>query len=299
MKDSIDLTTLRVIVAAADTGSISAASDHLNLAVAAVSARVSSLEESLGFRIFERSPRGVHLTANGHILVERGRRLVADADRLSQDMHEYGRGIEGHVRVLANSSSLLEVFPQVLSDFARQNPRIQIEIEERSSPETQSAVLKGFADIGIVDVPVKMRGLRFEELFNDQLVIMVNVDHPLAGLETTYLHDVLDEEFIALIESTALLMRLAMSASSADKTLRVRMRMHGFDAVTRMVAAGLGIGMLPLEAIRPQLAALPLRAIRLKDSWARRVHRIATRDGEAISPAAQTFIEALRNVRQG
>lgn len=299
MKDSIDLVTLRVIVAAADTGSISAASDHLNLAVAAASARVSSLEESLGFRIFERTPRGVHVTPNGHILVERGRRLVADADRLSQDMREYGRGIEGHVRVLANSSSLLEVFPQVLRDFAQQNPRIQIDIEERSSPETQSAVLKGFADIGIVDVPVKMRGLRFEDLFTDQLVIVVNVEHPLASLESTFLHDVLDEEFIALIESTALSVRLAMSASSADKKLRVRMRMHGFDAVTRMVAAGLGIGMLPLEAIRPQLAALPLRAIRLKDSWAKRVHRIATRDNEAISPAAQTFIEALRNVRQG
>lgn len=109
---------------------------------------------------------------------------------------------------------------------------------------------------------------------------------------------VLDEEFIALIESTALSARLAMSASSANKTLRIRMRMHGFDAITRMVAAGLGVGLLPLQAIRPQLSTLPIKAIRLRDAWATRMHRIATRRNVPVSPATRTFIEALRVERE-
>ncbi|KPQ20445.1 MAG: regulatory helix-turn-helix protein, lysR family, partial [Rhodobacteraceae bacterium HLUCCA24] len=204
MKNILDLGTLRVIVAAADTGSISAAGNSLNLAVAAASARISAVEEAMGFRIFERSPRGVRVTPNGHILVERSRRLIADSDRLSRDMQEYGKGIEGHVQVLANSSSLLEVIPQVLNDFSRRNPRIQVEIEESSSPETQSAILKGLVDVGIVDVPMKMRGLRFERFFTDHLVIVVNDQHRLANRDEIHLAEVLDEDFIALIESTAL-----------------------------------------------------------------------------------------------
>lgn len=297
MRDNFEIATLRVVVAAADGGSISAAGDQLNLAVAAASARITALERALGFRIFERSPRGVHLTPNGHRLVERARRLIADADRLHDDMHEYGRGLEGHVRVLANSSSLLQALPRILSDFATRNPRIQIDIEEGSSPDIQSALLDGLADVGIVDAPIKVRGIQLEDFFSDSIVIVVGLDHRLASHDRIFLNAVLEEEFIALIESTALSARLAMLASSANKKLRIRMRMRGFDAITRMVAAGLGIGMLPLEAIRPQLATLPLKAIPLQDSWATRMHSIATRIQSPLSPAARTFIDALRAER--
>ncbi len=298
VKDHFDLATLRVVVAAADSGSISAAGDHLELATAAASARVTALEKSLGFRIFERSPRGVHLTPNGTVLVERARRIIADADRLYQDMYEYRQGLEGHVHVLANSSSLLQVLPGVLKDFARQSPRIQVEVEERGSSETQRALLEGRADVGVVDAPIRVRGIELEDFFSDDIVIVVHLDHPLARHDAVYLGSVLDEEFIALIESTALSARLAMSASALNKSLRIRMRMHGFDAITRMVAAGLGVGMLPLQAIRPQLSTLPIKAIGLRDAWATRVHRIATRRNVPVSPAAQTFIAALRAERR-
>lgn len=298
MKDNIDLATLRVVVAAADSGSISAAGDQLELAIAAASARVSALEKSLGFRIFERSPRGVHLTPNGNVLVERARRIIADADRLYEDMYEYRQGLQGHVRVLANSSSLLQVLPGVLKEFACRSPRIQVEVEERGSSETQRALLDGLADVGVVDAPIRVRGIDLEDFFSDDLVIVVHADHPLARQDAVFMNAVLDEEFIALIESTALSARLAMSASSANKTLRIRMRMHGFDAITRMVAAGLGVGLLPLQAIRPQLSTLPIKAIRLRDAWATRMHRIATRRNVPVSPATRTFIEALRVERE-
>ena len=106
MNEPIDLATLRVVVTAADLGSISAASDHLNLSVAAASARISLLEEALGFRIFDRSPRGVHPTPAGHMLLQRSRALLGDADRLAIDLQDYSRGLKGHVRVLANASAL-------------------------------------------------------------------------------------------------------------------------------------------------------------------------------------------------
>jgi DNA-binding transcriptional LysR family regulator len=293
MNASIDLATLRVVVAAADLGSISAASKHLALAVAAASARISLLEEALGFRIFERSPRGVQLTPAGHMLLERSRSLLADADRLAADMHDHARGLQGHVRVLANASTLLEMLPGLIEAFTRSHPRIQIDLEERGSPEIPAALLEGRADLGIVDLPVVHAGLACTDFCTDTLALLVPATHRLARHKRIALHEALDEHFIGLADSTALSHRLLASAAAAGKTLHVRMRMRGFDAVARMVAAGLGVGVLPLEAMGPQLAHLPIKAVELTDPWARRTHRIAVRSDVPPSPAARKLISAL------
>lgn len=293
MNEPIDLTTLRVVVAAADLGSISAAGDHLRLAVAAASARISLLEESLGFRIFERSPRGVSPTSAGRMLLQRSRSLLADADRLATDLHDHARGLQGHVRVLANASALLEVLPARIEAFTRSHPLIRIELEERGSPEIPLALLEGRADLGIANLPIAAPGLSFTDFFSDTLVLLVPARHQLAQRAQVGLEDALDEPFIGLADATALTHRLLSSAAAAGKHLQVRMRMRSFDVVARMVAAGLGVGVLPLEAIAPQLASLPLKAIPLTDPWARRTHRIAIRSDVPPSPAAQTLIAAL------
>jgi DNA-binding transcriptional LysR family regulator len=293
MHETIDLSTLRVVVAAADLGSISAASERLQLAVAAASSRISALEESLGFRVFERSSRGVQLTPAGQMLVQRSRALLTDADRLAQHLQGYSQGLQGHVRVLANTSALLEVLPQRLERFMKAHPLIRIDLEERGSPEIPLALIEGRADFGVVDLPVPPAGLAFTPFFSDTLVLLTPRSHRLASRRRMRLADALDEPFITLTDGTALSNRLLASAADAGKPLNVRMRMRGFDAVCRMVAAGLGVGVLPLEAIAPQLAHLPLTAVPLSDPWARRTHHIATRTDAPPAPAALTLIRAL------
>ncbi len=293
MQETIDLSTLRVVIAAADLGSISAASERLQLAVAAASSRITALEESLGFRVFERSSRGVQLTPAGQMLVQRSRALLTDADRLAQHLRGYSEGLQGHVRVLANTSALLEVLPQRLEQFIKAHPLIRIDMEERGSPEIPLALIEGRADFGVVDLPVPPAGLAFTPFFSDTLVLLTPHSHRLASRRRLRLADALDEPFITLTDGTALSNRLLASAADAGRQLHVRMRMRGFDAVCRMVAAGLGVGVLPLEAIAPQLAHLPLTAVPLSDAWARRTHHIATRTDAPPAPAALTLIRAL------
>jgi DNA-binding transcriptional LysR family regulator len=293
MHEAIDLGTLRVVVAAADLGSISAASERLHLAVAAASARITALEDTLGFRIFERSSRGVQLTPAGQMLVQRSRTLLTDADRLSQHLQGYSQGLQGQVRVLANTSALLEVLPGKLEQFLQAHPLIRVDLEERASPEIPLALLEGRADFGVVDLPVPPAGLSFTPFFSDTLALFTPRAHPLAHRRRLRLADALGEPFITLTDGTALSNRLQASAADAGKRLNVRMRMRGFDAVCRMVAAGLGVGVLPLEAVAPQLAHLPLKAIPLTDPWARRTHHIATRIDAPLAPAARTLVDAL------
>lgn len=291
--EPLDLVTLRVVIAAADSGSISAGSQRADLALGAASARIAALEAALGAPLFERSSRGVRLTPAGHVLVERARTLLADAERLAGDLRDLAAGLQGSVRVLANASAMIEILPPKLAAFGRSHPRIRVELEERSSPEIPLALLDGRADLGLVDLAHPLQGLQFHDLFQDTLVLVVPQGHALAGRAAVPFEAALGEDLVSLHDGNAISGRLAAAALQLGQTLNVRLRMRSFDAVCRMVAGGLGIGVLPVQAIAPQLAALPLVAVPLQDAWTRRTHRLAVRDGVPLAPPVQALVAAL------
>jgi DNA-binding transcriptional LysR family regulator len=289
----MDLITLRLVVAAADCGSISAGCDRVQLALSAASTRISALEATTGVRIFERSSRGVQLTLTGHMLVQRSRELLADAERLTVDLRDYSLGLQGHVRVLANASSILEILPDRIRRFALSHPQIRVDVEERPSPEIPLALLDGRADLGIVDIAHPVLGLQFQEFARDTLVLIVSHGHRLAGLPSISLHEALTEDFVCLADGNALTTRLMVAAGQTGLPIRIRMQLRSFDAICRMVGGGLGVGVLPIEALAPQLAYLPITAIPLSDHWASRVHRLAKREGLPLSTATSTLVRAL------
>ena len=138
--------------------------------------------------------------------------------------------------------------------------------------------------------------LDLTDFFQDHLALIVPSSHRLSNFKSIHFREALSEEFVLMEPSTALTNRLAASAAQENCALRVRMRMQGFDVVTRLVAAGLGVAVLPIEAIAPQLASLSIRAVNLLAPWAHRTHRIATRTDSLVSPAAQAFVEELKSV---
>lgn len=289
----MDLITLRLVVAVADCGSISAGSNRVQLALAAASARITALEAATGVRIFERSSRGVQLTPTGHMFVHRSRELLADAQRLTVDLRDYSQGLQGHVRVLANASSILELLPERLMRFSQSHPHIRVDVEERPSPEIPLALLDGRADLGIVDIAHPLLGLEFLDMGADTLVLIVPNKNPLARLPAIELQQALSEDFICLNDGNALTTRLTAAAAQIGQPIKMRMQMRSFDAICRMVAAGLGVGVLPIEALAPQLAALPIKAVPLSDEWAKRSLRLALREGVRPSAATQRLINAL------
>ncbi len=294
MSEPLDLQTLRVVVAVAECGSISAGADRLRLAVAAASARISALEASLGIRIFERSARGVALTSAGRLLVRRGGELLADAERLSTDLHDWSRGLAGHVRLLANASALMQVLPQRLARFMGEHPLILVEVEERMSPQILGELLEGRADVGVVDSATPTRGLAFVPFFQDSLSLVVPNGHALQGETALRLAQAIEENFIVLAGANALSTRLFNAAATLGQAPKVRMQMRSFDAACRMVAAGLGVAVLPQAAVAPQLAHLPISAVPIAEDWARRTHYLALRTGDEAPAAARTLVESLR-----
>ncbi len=159
-----DLVDLQLFVAVAEARSITHGAAGANLALPSASARIKGLEQALGTGLFKRGRRGVALTAAGESLLGHARIVLHDVAVLRGDLAGYARGLKASVHLLANTAGLAEHLPGILAAFLRENPHINVDVEERESPDIAQAIAAGAADIGLaIDLLCRRRccGLRF------------------------------------------------------------------------------------------------------------------------------------------
>ena len=150
-----DLTTLNLVLAIADTRSITRGAEREHLALAAASKRLSDLEARFGVPLFERRARGVEPTEAGRALVRHIRSAAhATLHALESEVVEFSRGIKGHLRIVANAGAISECLPPDLAAFSQAHPQIRISLEDQTSAEVQAAVAEGRADVGIFVPPL-------------------------------------------------------------------------------------------------------------------------------------------------
>lgn len=289
----IDLVSLSLFHLVARTGSISQGAELAMLAVGAASKRVADLEAAFAVALFERHSRGVKLTPAGEALQRHVQRLLGDVDQMSADLSDHARGLLGVVRLWANTSAVTQFLPADLATFARQQPGIRIELHEADSHEVVLAVLDGRADLGLFADRTPALGLQTLPYRHDQLVLVVPADHALARRRKVAFAEAVAFDFVSLSQSTSLAQRLALESGQSGKPLRIRIHVRSFDAMCQMVAAGLGIAVLPVAAAQPLARALGLRIIALTDPWVERQLLLGTRDAGALARPTRTLLDHL------
>ena len=289
----LDLVSLSLFAHVVHTGSISQGAERARLAVGAASKRITDLESALGTQLFERHSRGVKLTVAGQALHRHAQRILTDVDQLEADLSDYASGIVGVVRLWANTSAITQFLPAGIAGFTAANPGIRIELEERNSTEAVLAVLDGRADIGIFAERTPPLGLRTVAYRSDRLVLVVPQGHPLAGRKRVRFSEALEHEFVSLPSGTSLAQLLRDEAEALGRRLKLRIQVRSFDAMCQMVAAGLGIGVLPDAAVKPYLRAMGLRQIDLGDAWVHRQLLIGARDFDALQRPVRLLMEHL------
>ncbi|WP_020655358.1 LysR family transcriptional regulator [Massilia niastensis] len=289
----LDLVSLSLFALIVRTGSISKGAALAHLAVGAASRRISELEATIGATLLERHSRGVSLTVAGQALHRHTQRILSDVDLLAAELSDYASGIVGVVRLWANTSSVTQFLPDDLAAFTAANPGIRIELEEGDSREIVVAVLDGRADLGIFADRTPALGLHLVDYRKDRLSLVVPQGHALAGRRTLYFEEVLDYDFVSLAEGTSLAQRLQAETEALGRNLKLRIRVRSFDAMCKMVAAGMGIAVLPSDAVHELLRPLNLRQIALKDPWADRRLLIGLRDAKAVPRHVRLLLEHL------
>lgn len=292
-----DFRDLELFVATAEVGSIAKAAERVHTVASAVSKRLSELESQFGTALLVRGAKGVELTSAGHALLVKARALLYQADKLQDEMHQHASGVRGQVRVFANISAIVEFLPDALASFMKLHPDVSVQLEEQVSSTIAQAVADNRADLGIVsEVPV-LDGLLTVPFRSDELVLVVQPDHPLSQTTQVTFEQVLAQPFVGLHADSALYLLLSRVAADAGKSIQLRIQVTSFDAVCAMVAAGLGISVVPRAAATPYVQSLKLTTIPLMNSWAHRQLLLCTRQG-TLHPAAQLLLNHLRQPPQ-
>ena len=289
-----DLTDLKLFCEVVDAGSITAGAERSALALAAASTRIRGMEQSLGSALLARSRHGVTPTPAGLTLLKHARTMLAQSARLREDLGAYAGGASGEVRLLANTNALSEFLPEALSRFLADHPHVSVDLEERLSDEIVGLVAEGAADIGIVAGTVDVGALATYPFRSDRFVVVTAADHPLAQRPDVGFAQVLDYDFVGLDRASSLQRFLAGKAAREGRPLRLRVQLRSFDAVCRLVEAGVGVGVVPQTTARRAEKTMSLAVIALADDWALRELTIVVRAGEDLRPYARELVESLR-----
>lgn len=288
-----DLTTLRLYVAAVHAGSLTAGAERLDLSLAAASKRIAELEGHVGTPLLERSKRGVVPTAAGLTLLPHAMDMVARLEQLALAMGDVRRGRGGQLRLWANSSAFGGFLPRLLGEFVRAHPAVVLDLEDATSEDAVRAVLRGVAELAVIGDNTPTETLQTEVCHVDELVLLLPAAHALAAAERTQpvpLVELIEHDLVAFGRSTSLTRQMAAEAEALQRPLRIRAQIRGFDAMARMVAAGVGLAVLPRDAALPYLQPLGLAMRPLAGMRSLRRLLWVMRDRDALSPAARALL---------
>jgi DNA-binding transcriptional LysR family regulator len=204
------------------------------------------------------------------------------------DLAPYASGLNSQVTVFANTNAINCFLPEDLGDFLREHPRVRVSLEEQPSPAIIQAVAAGQVEIGVVASEVGLAGVETRPYRQDRLVLIVSPGHSLAEKSQLAFADVLGEPFVCLHAGSAIHTFMMNHAARLGGRLDVRIQVRSFSAVCRMVAAGVGIGMVPRSAVGDGI-----KTIEITDPWAPRDLQLCVRSRAALSPAATALFDHL------
>jgi DNA-binding transcriptional LysR family regulator len=289
--DLTDLSLFRHIV---EAGSITRGAERIHLALAAASTRVRNMEEAVGAPLLVRGRHGATPTPAGRTLLQHARTILAQAERLREDLGAYAGGLAGQVRILSNTNALTEFLPETLSSFLAEHPHVSIDLEERLSDEIVGLIAEGVGHIGVVAGTVDAGRLTTYPFRKDRFVLVVAHEHELARRAQIAFADVLDQNFVGLDRASALQRFLAEKAARLGRPLRLRVQLRSFDAVCRLVECNVGVGIVPETTARRAARTMAITTVDLADAWALRELTICVHELAALPPYARQLVEHMR-----
>lgn len=290
-----DWTTLRILLAAIELGSIARAAGHCGIAVSAAAKRLQVLEAAQGLALLRRDARGVRPTPAGEALARHARALLDLSGRMGDDMAAFAAGGRGSVRLHATPSVIAgQDVAASIAAFGVAHPGIIVELQEDNSAAILHDLTEGRADLGLVTsqgtVPA---GLDAHAWRTDRLMVAVPAGHPLASRPHVGFAEVLDGALIGIQLGGALAHLLASAAKALGRQPRFQLRVASMDAARCLVAAGCGVAVMPEGLIQPYAAALNIHGVLLSDVWAHRSLRLVARPAAALPAPARLLRDHL------
>ena len=202
MRSDLNLQLLEQFVALARTKNFTRAAEELHLSQSALSRAIQKLEDQLGQPVFERKPREVVLTELGELLLERAKHILQLMEDTFSELSEAGR--RGRIRLGTIPTIAPYFLPGLLSSFAKKHADIAVIVQEDTTENLIKRCSHGEIDLAILALPLLAKNLEVEPLFDEELLLVVPVGHPLASSKTVAIDAVEQFPFVMLNEAHCL-----------------------------------------------------------------------------------------------
>jgi len=291
----VDLADLRLFVCLAEFKNLTRGASAAALSPAAASSRLKALEGQLNARLFYRDSRGLVLTHAGDMLLRHARAILRQVEHVRNDFLSLSSDTQGHFRIFANTTPITEFLPAALGVFMKNRPNVTVDIQERNTREVVRGVSDSAADVGVLSVPSPFDSgdLQSRMFSTDRLVLVVPTGHALDGQATIPFEDATSLPHVGFRDST-LQSYIVERASALNRKLTTRVLMSSYETMCGMIAAGVGVGVLPESCANRYIrAGMPLKVVRLSDAWSIRERHIIYRDLDALPLCARAFVDTL------
>ena len=269
----LKLKDLRYLVAVADTRHFGRAAERSFVSQPTLSAQLKKLEEYLGVQLIERAPKRVQLTAAGEEVVERARRILDSSDEIVELARGHRDPLTGRIKLALLPTIGPYLLPNVATRLRKRLPRLELMLYEYQTGPMLEKLHSGEIDVGILALPVPMDGLESCELYKEPFTVAVPADHKLAKRASIKVGDLAHETLLLLEDGHCLRDQALDVCASTDVHEKQNFRATSLETVRQMVAAGVGITLLPElagrgaygnargVAIRPFAKPVPTRTV--------------------------------------
>ncbi|MFD1210567.1 LysR family transcriptional regulator [Arthrobacter sp. GCM10027362] len=288
----MEIRQLRYFLVVADELHFARAAERLHITQPPLTVAIQRLERELGVQLFDRTTRRVSLTAAGQTFRDRVQRAVADLDDAARDVAEVAAGRSGKLSIGFVSSASYTTIPEAIRAFREQRPRVSLVLRPLTSGEQIEQLLDGELDLGLIRDPSYVPGLRTELLSTEDLVAVLPDAHPLARAAEVR-PEMLEGEPMVLFPYRLMPGFVSRVLGLFDPLQTpphvVQQAIHQ-ETVLGLVAAGLGISVLPESVRRFQMPGVTTRPLSNRPQTEMHVAR-----NFGDSPAAEDFIRCLRS----
>lgn len=289
----MDLRQLRYFIAVAGERSFSRAAARLHVSQPPLSMHVKRLEEQLGVRLFDRSNRGVTLTAAGQVFHDEVRSILRRLELAGLNARQAGQGEAGTLSVGFVPIADYSILPPALKQFRERHPQVEVQLHELTTDAQIREIRAGRLDVGIGIGPVEEADLRFEALRRERLLLAAPAGHRLIKGDAVRLKAFANESFIIPPRELApgLYDLIVSECRAAGFTPRIDQHARQMQTVIGLVASGMGIALVPSSVRNLKRSGVQYRALR-GTTASIELGLLRARDED--SPLANRFAAVLR-----
>ncbi|MGA9777122.1 MAG: LysR substrate-binding domain-containing protein [Verrucomicrobiia bacterium] len=253
----MEMQQLRYVVAVARAGNFSRAAEQCHVSQPSLSQQIQKLEDELGERLFDRMKREVKLTSHGDVFLRRAVRILEEVDAARREATDARNLLRGRLTVGVLPTVAPYLLPTALAEFTKEFSGVEIVVHEDTTARLLKLAHSYEIDFALVSQPIHDERLEVRELFSEELLLALPPGHPLAGKRSVTAADLEGENLIVMKEGHCLGDQVLGFCDRRGVKPKISFRSAQLETVQALVAAGLGISLIPAMAARNQREDLP------------------------------------------